>query len=306
MQVPSFRIAAIGELLWDMLPQGAQLGGAPANFASLCANIGSSQERCHEVFLISCVGHDVLGASALEQLQRHHVQSNFISIDPEHPTGQVTVVLNAKGAATYTIHENAAWDWIPFSPALGNMASTLDAIYFGTLAQRSLMTQESLRRLVAATPANCIRVFDVNLRPPFWTADAVRWGCEHATLLKLNEEEVPQIAQALQLGAEQADVVAIAQKLLQQFALEYVAITRGAQGCALVTRERVVENEGISIEVADTVGAGDAFTAALTCALLNGMELQDACALANRWGAWVATQTGGMPMPHESLRVRLN
>jgi fructokinase len=290
------RVAAIGELLWDMLPDGPQLGGAPANFAAILAQMfaGDDANSTGEVFLVSCVGDDPFGMQAQEQLIAHRVRPNFITVDLGRPTGTVEVLLDANHGPQYRIRENVAWDYITETPPLSALAQTLDAICFGTLAQRSPMTRTTLRALVEATPADCLRVFDVNLRAPDWTAEAIAWGCAHATLFKMNHEEVAPVANAIGV-AKNDSPLQVAHSLLDQFPIQFVAITRGPQGSLLVTRDAVHDHPGIPTHVADSIGAGDCFTAALTYSSLHHRPLPAIAEAANRWGAWAASRRGGMP-----------
>ncbi|MGB8477971.1 MAG: PfkB family carbohydrate kinase [Acidobacteriaceae bacterium] len=171
------RVAAIGELLWDLLPDGPQLGGAPANFAAVLAQMFAcdDSDRAGEVSLVSCVGDDPLGIQAREHLIAHGVRPDFIAVDRSRPTGTVEVWLDAERGPRYRICSPVAWDAVPETSQLAALAPTLDAICFGTLAQRSPMTRSTLRSLVAATRTDCLRVFDVNLREPDWTAEAILW-----------------------------------------------------------------------------------------------------------------------------------
>lgn len=297
---PGFRIGAIGELLWDLLPNGPQLGGAPANFAAMSANLVRASGRApgiaeDKIFLISRVGADLLGERACLQLRSYGMALDPISIDPDHATGSVTVALDATGAASYRIEENAAWDWIPVTLDLLALGRTLDAIYFGTLAQRAPETRATLRSLVEATRADCVRVFDVNLRAPWWTAEALAWGSAHATILKMSHEEVGAVAKALDMPAQEQTPLEVARSLLMRFPIELIAITRGANGSLLVSRQDAHDHPGVAAEVVDSIGAGDAFTAALTYGFLRKSSLAAMAEEANQWGAWVTTQSGGMP-----------
>jgi fructokinase len=300
------RIAAIGELLWDLLPDGPQLGGAPANFAAILAQMSAcvSTNSADEVFLISRIGDDPFGAQAREQLIAHRVCPDYISFDRDHPTGTVDVLLDADHGPRYRIHENVAWDYIAGIPPLLAFAPTLDAICFGTLAQRSPVTRTTLRSLVTATRSNCLRVFDVNLREPDWTAETVAWGCAHATILKMNQEEVAHVAHAVAAPEEQTPLQ-VTRFLLDRFPIQLVAITRGPRGSLLVTREVVHDHPGISVHVADSIGAGDCFTAALTYYALRRRSLPVLAEASNQWGAWAATQRGGMPLLDTQTWTRL-
>lgn len=290
-----FRIAAIGELLWDLLPDGPQLGGAPANFAAMSANLAAADKTsAGAVFLIGRVGNDSLGRRAREELAAHRVQLDFISTDPQLPTGTVTVTLQAAAGPAYCIHEPAAWDSIQETPELACLAPALDAVCFGTLAQRSAITRRTLRGFVEAGRPGCVRVFDVNLRAPYWTPEALEWGAARATILKMNDEEVPLLARAL--GSPTPTPLDLANFLLREIPIALIAITRGEHGSLLVTREEVHEHPGIPVEVIDSIGAGDAFTAALVHAFLHGYSLASIAQAANHCGAWVAAQRGGMPL----------
>ena len=297
-------IAAIGELLWDLLPAGPQLGGAPANFAAMLAQLSASaaSRPVDTIFLVSRAGNDPLGLQARDQVGARCVRTDHISLDPIHSTGTVAVALDAQTGPSYEIHRDVAWEYVPETPQLAALAPSLDAICFGTLAQRAPVTRATLRRLVAATRADCLRVFDVNRREPDWTADAVLWGCAHATILKMNQEEVPHIAEAVGAPADERKPLPVAHFLLDRFPIEMVAITRGPEGSLLVTREEIHDHPGMPVTVADTIGAGDCFTAALTYYALRGCPLPALAEAANRWGAWAATQRGGMNFLDETTR----
>jgi fructokinase len=300
------RVAAIGELLWDLLPDGPQLGGAPANFAAILAQMfaGDATLPADEVFLVSCVGHDPLGTHARQQLIARRVHPDFIAVDPKRPTGTVEVQLDAEQGPRYRICNNVAWDAVRETPQLAALAPTLDAICFGTLAQRSSTTRTTLRSLVEATRADCLRVFDVNLRAPDWTMEAIVWGCEHATIFKMNHEEVAHLANAI--GAEEhGSPLKIAHSLLDRFSIQLVAITRGSQGSLMVSRDAVHDHPGIPTRVIDSIGAGDCFTAALTYFSLHHRALPIVAEAANRWGAWATAQRGGMPLLDAASRTYL-
>lgn len=299
------RIASVGELLWDMLPEGPQLGGAPANFAATCASLSALSGDQDEVFLISAVGDDELGQRALEQLNRRHVDLGHVPIDPFHTTGTVAVTLDSERNPHYRIREHVAWDHLTVAPATSALATTLDAICFGTLAQRTALSRATIHSLIEATPPECLRVFDVNLRAPFWTPETVRWGCAHATILKMSEEEATLVLDAVDPNASARRPLDAARLLIDRFPMQMVAITRGRGGSLLATRESVCDHSGISIDFVDPIGAGDAFAAALTRYALHGCGLAALAEAANGWGAWVASRRGGMPVPDLSTFQRI-
>lgn len=294
-----FRVAAIGELLWDLMPAGPRLGGTAANFIAMIAALGD------DGFLVSSIGDDERGQQALAQMAAHEVGVEYISRDRTHPTGLVTVTLDSKTGPAYRIHEDTAWDYVAESPALTDLAPTLDAVCFGTLAQRSSVTRTTLRKFVEDTRADCLRVFDVNLRAPFWTPEAIVWGCSRAGIVKMNHEEVIPVAEATGAPEDSRGPLEVARFLLDKFAVRQVAITRGGNGSLLVTRDEVQDHPGIATKVEDSVGAGDAFTAALTHSALRGRSLAAMAETANRWGAWVASQPGGMPRVSDETRRKM-
>lgn len=291
-----FRVAAIGELLWDILPGGSRLGGAPANFAAMAGALGN------DAFLISQVGDDELGRKALRELAARPLRLDHVTVDARYPTGTVTVTLDPDAVATYDIHQPAAWDYLPDSPDAAALAASLDAVCFGTLAQRSPVSRETLRRQVERTPPGCIRVFDVNLRAPYWNAESLAWGCARASIVKMNHEEVPLVARVLEISEPDGPLLAVARSLLKKFPLRMVAITRGGHGSLLVAQDGAHDHPGIPTNVVDTIGAGDAFTAALAHYVLRAAPLPVVAEGANRWGSWVASQAGGQPVLREETR----
>jgi len=286
-------ILGIGELLWDILPEGTRLGGAPANFAVMAARLGN------HAAVLSRIGRDELGRKAVECLDSLPADASFLQMDPAQGTDRVTVAFEG-GQPHYTIHQPAAWDFLELTAPWAQLAQRADALCFGSLAQRSPQSRQTIQALVAQTSASCVRVFDVNLRPPFIAGEVIRESLELATVLKMNDAEAPQVLALLGLpdssNSAPDRLRHAAEKLLAEFpSLKMVAITRGAHGSLLVTRNECCQHPGIPAQVADTVGAGDAFTAAMTHYLLRGADLATLNEAGNRWGAWVASQSGAMP-----------
>lgn len=294
-------VVGIGELLWDMLPEGPQLGGAPANFTVMSGRLGN-----HAVIL-SRIGRDGLGRRAIDLLDPLPVDTSHIQVDPVHETGRVTVTF-AEGQPRYVIHQPAAWDCAELSDEWIQTAERADAICFGSLAQRSLDSRQSIQTLVAQTSSACVRVFDVNLRPPFYSGETIQESLELATVVKMNDAEVPLVLGLLGLPAGEepttADLRGDAERLLKEFpTLQMVAVTRGGQGSLLVTADEWHQHPGNPVKVADTIGAGDAFTAAMIHYMLRGSDLVTLNEAGNRWGGWVASQPGAMPPLSETART---
>ena len=296
-------ILGIGELLWDLLPEGPQLGGAPANFTLMAARLGN------HAAVLSRIGRDDLGRKAMKVLDPLPVDTSHLQVDTVHETGRVTVELK-DGLPDYVIHQPAAWDYMELSDEWVQLAERADAICFGSLAQRSLESRQTIQTLSAQTSSACVRVFDVNLRQPFYSSETVQESLELATVFKMNDAEVPAVQGLLGLPTDEdlsgAKLRAGALRLLEEFpTLQLVAITRGGSGSLLVTREEWHEHPGIPVKVADTIGAGDAFTAAMTHYFLRGAELAILNEAGNRWGAWVASQRGAMPHLPESTHAAI-
>ncbi|MGA8731107.1 MAG: carbohydrate kinase [Terracidiphilus sp.] len=311
-------ILGIGELLWDILPQTSQrsagvlidesgtiglLGGAPANFTVMAGRLGN------HAAILSRIGRDDLGRKAVELLDPMPADTSHLQVDAVHETGRVTVALK-DGQPEYIIHQPAAWDSMELSDEWVQLAARADAICFGSLAQRSVESRQTIQTLAAQTSAKCVRVFDVNLRPPFYSSEVVQESLELASVVKMNDTEVPQVLTLLGLPIEGEPNVAIlrqsAERLLGEFpTLQMVAITRGPHGSLLVTRDEWNEHPGIRTQVADTIGAGDAFTAAMTHYMLRGAGLETLNEAGNRWGAWVASQSGAMPPLPDPERIAI-
>lgn len=248
----------------------------------------------------------------MELLDPLPADTEFLQVDPAHETGRVTVALK-DGQPEYTIHEPAAWDFLELTDDWVQLAERADAICFGSLAQRAAESWQTIQTLTAQARADSVRVFDVNLRAPFYSSEVIQESLELASVVKMNDAEVPVVLGLLGFPAGEGgvaeDLRTACGRLLGEFPeLKLAAVTRGGLGSLLVSRESWHEHPGVPVKVADTIGAGDAFTAAMTHTLLEGAGL-DTAGLArlneagNRWGAWVASQQGAMPegMPASSL-----
>ncbi len=303
-------VVGLGELLWDELPEGRRLGGAPANFAVMAARLGVRG------IIASRLGDDEPGEAARKLLRELPVDSRFLQTDAERASGSVSVTI-ADEQPQYVIHAPVAWDELELTPAWLELAARADAVCWGTLAQRDARSEETVHGFLAATHMGCLRIFDVNLRAPFFTAEAVTRSLKRATVLKLNDGEMPQLLSLAGLSlateylpeddaARAKALTADARRLLVTYAqLELVAITLGEHGSLLVTRDELVRHRGVATKVVDTVGAGDAFTAALAVHRLLGKSLAVQSEAANLWGSWVAGQSGAMPALDEATRAAM-
>ena len=297
-------ILGIGELLWDMLPEGPRLGGAPANFSVMAGRLGN------HAAILSRLGRDDLGREAVHRLDPLPADTSFLQIDPMHETGRVTVSLK-DGQPEYTIHQPAAWDSMELSDEWIRLAERADAICFGSLAQRHSESRQTIQTLAAQTSSRCIRIFDVNLRSPFYSSEVIQESLELATVFKMNDAEVPLVLALMGMPSEEndTDVGSLrrgAERLLIEFpTLQLIAITCGGNGSLLVTREEWHQHKGFPVKVVDTIGAGDAFTAAMAHYLLRGAELPLLNEAGNRWGSWVASQSGAMPPLSHATRSEI-
>jgi fructokinase len=281
-------IVSVGETLWDLLPGGAaHLGGSPANIAIHAAALGA------EAWLVSAVGNDPRGNMAFEKLDAAKVNRQAVTRIGGKATGVVHVHLDAKGRPSYTIADDAAWDAIPWSSTIQAAVSRAEAICFGTLAQRSKPSLDTIRHAVGATPPRSWRLLDVNLRQRFFDSEMIKTSLTLANAVKLNEEELPVVARLCALG--QGSEKELLRALLQKFALRMAVLTRGPRGALLLTPSSEVDSPAPEVTVVDTVGAGDAFTAALLMELLHGQTLEDAAMKANAVAAYVCTQQGATP-----------
>jgi fructokinase len=288
---PPPAILCFGEILWDCLPHGDFLGGAPFNVAYHLHRLGA--RPC----MVSSVGQDDFGREALRRISERGLAANFIAGDPTHPTGTVRVQLDARGNASYVFADPAAWDFIPVTDQLLARAATGDAVVFGSLALRHEANRASLGRLLDV--AGPLKVFDVNLRPPYDDLDLVRELARRADVLKLNDGELARLTghSAIPPDAE-AVLASAAGELAQATACRSICVTRGEHGALWWRNGQVFTATAPKVAVRDTIGAGDAFTAAFTLGLVDGEAARDPRALlarACRLGAFVASQHGAQP-----------
>lgn len=279
-------VVGLGEILWDIFPDSRQLGGAPANMACHARMLKA------DAFLVSCVGQDTLGEEACERLDEIGLNRKYLAISDEYPTGTVDVKLDEQGKPDYTIHENVAWDHIPWSPELEELASQADAVCFGSLVQRGEVSRQTVRKFLGATRSDCLRVFDINLRQSYYSREIISRSLEESNVLKLNDDELLVLAKMFKLFGTAEEMLL---QLVNGFELKLVVLTCGEHGSQMVASGQKVECEGFNVKIADTVGAGDAFTAAMIMGLLRGVPLERINTFACRVGAFVCSQSGAIP-----------
>jgi len=279
-------VVGLGEILWDILPSGRQLGGAPANFA-YCSHLLGNRG-----VVASRSGSDDLGLELRQRLRESGLGDDFVQSDSFHPTGTVNVEIDPVGQPNFKITYPAAWDFVEWDANLQRLAQSADAICFGSLAQRSEEPKRTILKFMDATKQGAIRVFDVNLRQAFYSAEVIEDSMRRANVVKLSHQEMPIIARLLGIPEQH-----FAERALAKFKLRLICVTRGNSGSLLVDRAGAHAHPGFRVQVKDSVGAGDAFTGGLVHELLRGSSISQMNDTANRMGAWVASSFGAMPTP---------
>lgn len=278
------KIIGLGEILWDMLPTGKQLGGAPANFAYHVCRLGGNG------WAVSAISDDELGREIKNTLSTKKL--NTILEEVNEPTGTVQVTLNAAGVPTYDITEGVAWDHIPFTERIGNLAKETSAVCFGTLAQRSPESRATIHKFIESMPAGSLKVFDINLRQKYYDEKIISDSLRRTDILKINDEELEIVSRMLCLsGTSEERCRAIS----REFNLKFVILTMGGDGSKVILEDRVHLSTPGKINIVDTVGAGDSFTAAFMLAYLRGESIENAHTLATEVSSYVCTKAGAMP-----------
>ena len=289
----TYKVAVIGEVLWDIFPDQQRLGGAPANFAG---HVNGLAGEAVDVTLISAIGDDPLGEQTLNQLRQNSLKTDAVQTS-SHPTGKVIVTLD-NGSPEYEIAHPVAWDDIRWTPSAAGAAENADAVCFGTLAQRSPVSRETIQKFIAATGPSCLRMLDINIRPTMEDKNVYRQSLELANMLKLSDEELATLAEQFEL---EGDDVSQLKQLANRFDLQLIAFTRGGDGATLIRGDEVNHCDGVPTTVVDTVGAGDSFTATLVWELLQKHDLATANENACRVAAFVCSQNGATPTIPQSV-----
>lgn len=289
-------IVGLGEALWDCLPEGKKLGGAPANFAFHAGQFG------HDTVAVSALGKDTLGDETENELKSKGL--HYVMPRVDYPTGTVQVTLEAAGVPTYDIREGVAWDNIPFTDDIETAARKCRAVCFGSLAQRSSVSRKTIQRFLAATPMDCLKIFDINLRQNFYSKEVICESLKACDVLKINDEELVTIGRIF--GYPGLDMENKCWLILGKYNLKMLVLTCGTNGSYVFAPGVKSFQETPKVEVADTVGAGDSFTGAFTAAILAGMTIPNAHKLAVDVSAYVCTQNGAMPRLPRQLIERIH
>lgn len=288
-------VVGLGEILWDVFPERKILGGAPANFAYHISQFG------FEGYAVSAIGNDNLGKEILESLGQKNLK-HLLQTTP-FPTGTVQVTLSGAGIPSYEICENVAWDNIPFSEEMKKLAEKTDVVCFGSLAQRNEVSQKTIHQFLDAMSSDSLKIFDINLRLHFYNREIIEKSLQKANIFKINDEELVKIAQMFNI---KGDEKAICEYFLKEFKLKVLILTKGTDGSLILTPSEVSSLPTPKVQVADTVGAGDSFTAAFTAAYLHGKSLAQAHQLAVEVSAYVCQQHGAMPKLADTYLQILN
>lgn len=280
-------VVGLGEVLWDVLPEGKKLGGAPANFAYHAGQFLGMDNT----IAVSALGSDKLADETIEALNEH--QLNYMLPRVPYPTGTVQVQLDEQGVPTYDIKENVAWDNIPFDNDIAKIACNCRAVCFGSLAQRNVVSRETIKRFLEATPADCMKIFDINLRQQFYTKEVICQSLKHCNVLKINDEELVLIGRMFDYPG--LDMENKCWLILGKYDLDMLVLTCGTNGSYVFTPGQMSFQETPDVKVADTVGAGDSFTGSFVGSILNGKSVPEAHHTAVQVSAYVCTQNGAMP-----------
>ena len=280
-------VVGLGEALWDVLPEGKKLGGAPANFAYHAGQFLGQDNT----IAISALGEDKLAEETIESLKEHGL--NHLMPRVPYPTGTVQVTLDEQGIPTYDIKENVAWDNIPLDSEIQTIARNCRAVCFGSLAQRNVVSRDTIHKFLDLTPKDCVKIFDINLRQNFYTKEVIQESLRRCNVLKINDEELILIGRMF--GYPGLDIENKCWLILGKYNLDMLVLTCGTNGSYVFTPGQMSFQETPKVEVADTVGAGDSFTGSFCAAILSGKPVEEAHKLAVEVSAFVCTQNGAMP-----------
>ncbi|ESQ17509.1 MAG TPA: carbohydrate kinase [Chromatiaceae bacterium] len=287
-------IAGIGELLWDVLGSVEELGGAPVNFAYHTNSLGATG------YAISVVGDDPRGRAALKALEQRNMSVSYIDVRAGATTGYVLANVDDQGVASYSFPDDVAWDHLSMNEKNLALASKVDAVCFGSLAQRSAESRAAIQAFLQATRPSALKILDLNLRQHFYTHETIRNSLQLADVLKLNDDELKVLQEMDNLQGNEQQMLT---KMIGDYRLQLVVLTRGGKGSLLVSRTEISDHPGYQAEIVNTIGAGDSFTATTALGLLRGERLSIINERANRVAAFVCSQKGAMPDLAPDLRA---
>lgn len=290
-----YKVAGIGEVLWDQLPQGDVLGGAPANVAYHAGQLGA------ESYIISAIGNDKLANEIISRLSAKKI--NLLISRVAYPTGTVKVTLDDKGVPDFVITKDVAWDYIELTNDTISLAKQLDAVCFGSLAQRNTVSHNAIVKFLNLVPGNALKIFDINLRQNFYDKQLIDESLRISNILKINDDELLIVSK---LFGWEGDEEYLCRNLLNNYELKLVAYTCGTKGSYLYSKDEKSFLKTPVVKVKDTIGAGDSFTAALMVSLLNGDKLSNCHALAVDISAFVCENDGAMPEYTKEIHNRIN
>lgn len=288
-------VVGLGEVLWDVLPEGKKLGGAPANFAYHAGQFGL------DTMAVSALGEDKLADETIQQIEDKHLPYALPRVP--YPTGTVQVELDNEGIPTYNIKENVAWDNIPFTEDIRSIAENCRAVCWGSLAQRNIVSRTSIYKFLEATPDDCLKIFDINLRQNFYTKEVIQESVKRCNILKINDEELVLIGRLF--GYPGLDIENKCWLILGKYDLDMLVLTCGVNGSYVFSAGNMSYQETPKVTVADTVGAGDSFTGTFCAAILKGKSVEEAHKLAVKVSAYVCTQNGAMPQVPSEFTEKL-
>ena len=287
-------VVGLGEVLWDVLPEGKKLGGAPANFAYHAGQFLGMDNT----IAVSALGEDPLAEETVKALKEHEL--NYLLPHVSYPTGTVQVTLDGQGIPSYEIKENVAWDNIPINDDIAAIARNCRAVCFGSLAQRNSVSRTTIRQFLDTAPADCLKIFDINLRQHFYTKEIIQDSIRQSNILKINDEEMELVGQMF--GYPTLTMEDKCRFIMNKYKLDILVLTCGTNGSYVFTPGNVSFLETPKVQVADTVGAGDSFTGSFIASILKGKTVAEAHSIAVRVSAYVCTQNGAMPsLPVKTL-----
>lgn len=291
----AFTVVGLGEVLWDLLPSGPQLGGAPMNYIYQAGVLGA------RAMMVTRIGDDVLGKDVIRRLVQFDLASETVQVDSARPTGTAAVTLDEQGVPRYTFAQDAAWEYLEATYASLQAVRGAQAVCFGTLGQRNATSRNAIQQLVAAVPADALKMFDVNLRLNFYSRDVIEQSMRLSNLLKVNDEELALISSMFSLHGDVRQRIV---QLVLAFGFKVVVVTCGSSGSIIYREGHWSELPSQRVPIVDTVGAGDAFAAALTMGLLAGMSLREVHVMATEVAGHVCSQHGATPPLPEALRSK--